>query len=197
MVVLISKYKIEKVCPTAEQAFYHADILKLADDIYVDDAALPVFEKFSTTELKTILNNHNVTYRDTNDIETLCGHVLLLIKELAVDETDCVTLYGQLKREPLPPKIVKLSDAEREKQMGPAFAGRTYEKPAGGSTAVKRPKAGTTTASVWDKCDELLASGLKISDNSLRDACLAWGEEAGINKSTVRTQYGHWKRDNL
>ncbi len=197
MVILLSNYKVVKVCPTAEQAFYHADLLKLPD-YYVDDACLSTYEHFTNEELAKILANHNVnlTYLHKWDREVRLGAVSNAVCALDVDNTPIVALQGKLGHVPEAPQIAKLTHTQREKQMGPANTTRTVQSSTASSTA-KRPKAGSTTAAVWEECDSLFASGSKIEDNSLRDALLAWAEEQGINKSTARTQYGHWKRDKL
>lgn len=198
MVFLLSNLTIVKTCPDADSAFYHADILKLKD-YFVHDVAMSSFDKFTNRELAIILGNHSMN----PDVvakwnrEVRLGSIMNLCNNMDMDDTPIQTLYGKLGHVPLAPQIVPLSNAEREKQMGPANTQRIVQRSASASTAPKRPKPGTTTAAVWDKCDELAEQGKSIEANVLRDAVLAWGEEQGINKSTVRTQYGHWKRDKL
>lgn len=195
MVFLLSNLTIIKVCATEVQAFYHADILKLKE-YFVDEVAMASLAPFSTEELAIILGNHNISCEKW-DREVRIGAILNLCNSMEPDHTEVVALHGKLKREPEAPQIANLTHAEREKQMGAANTTRTVQSSAGSSTAQKRPKPGSTTAMVWDKCDEVFEYCGKLEGNTIRDAVLLWAEGAGVNKSTARTQYGHWKRDKL
>lgn len=55
---------------------------------------------------------------------------------------------------------------------------------------VKRPRTGSITASAWAAYDDMHAKGTDFMEvfNRLKDA--------GMNPSTIRTQYSHWKRFN-
>ena len=60
-----------------------------------------------------------------------------------------------------------------------------------------RPKAGSSTAKVWDIADGVLAAaadGLDLNSKELRTAIIVACEADGINKSTAATQYSKWKR---
>lgn len=198
MVFLMSALRIVKVCPTEYEAFYHADILKL-NEYFVHDVALNSFDTFSDRELALILANHtfNPDVVAKWNREVRVGAVLNVCNNMELDETPIPTLHRTLKRKPLAPQIAILSAAQREKQMGPVNTQPVTQRATGARTSAKRPKAGTTTARVWDKCDQLFSEGKSIPSNELRDELITWGDAEGINKSTVRTQYGHWKRDKL
>lgn len=198
MVFLLSNLTIVKVCADEVQAFYHADILKLKE-YFVHDVAMSSFEVFSTHELGVILCNHN---NDANavakwDREVRLGALLNLCNSIEPDETGVAALHGKLKRAPEAPQIVNLTHAQREKQMGPANTTRTVQNRAGSSTAQKRPKPGSTTARVWDVADAAMEGFSDVNDKQLRDTVVQQCVGEGINISTARTQFGHWKRDKL
>lgn len=56
-----------------------------------------------------------------------------------------------------------------------------------------RPKAGTTTAKVWDIADEEHKKHPKDDIKALRARIMARCEKEGINDSTAATQFGKWK----
>ena len=56
---------------------------------------------------------------------------------------------------------------------------------------VTRPKAGTTTGRVWETADKMSeAAGEPAERKAIMEACVA----LGINKATVSTQLGNWRK---
>lgn len=76
-----------------------------------------------------------------------------------------------------------------------AKAPKPEKQPRAPAAPSERPKAGTTTAKVWDIADALLKTQKgKISDaKSFRAAVINECVEAGINSSTASVQFGKWK----
>lgn len=76
-----------------------------------------------------------------------------------------------------------------------AKAPKPEKQPRAPAAPSERPKAGTTTAKVWDIADALLKTQKgKISDaKSFRTAVINECVEAGINSSTASVQFGKWK----
>lgn len=66
----------------------------------------------------------------------------------------------------------------------------TAEKPAKDNlNGVTRPAAGTKTRRVWDIADEISAS---TGAPALRGDVMKQGEDEGLSKGTIATQYGRW-----
>lgn len=56
---------------------------------------------------------------------------------------------------------------------------------------VSRPKEGTSTGKIWAIVDHLSAAqGSPINRKPVMEAC----EKEGLNKATVATQYGRWRK---
>lgn len=68
---------------------------------------------------------------------------------------------------------------------------RKSEQPT--QNGVTRPKPDTVTGRVWDICDEL---SKKAKAPAVRSDVMKACEEEGINKATVATQYGKWRKFN-
>jgi|TARA_R110000744_G_scaffold17537_2_gene47421 hypothetical protein len=61
------------------------------------------------------------------------------------------------------------------------------------ANGVSRPRDGTVTSRIWIVCDEL--KGLcGVDENPARSKVMEICEAEGINKSTVATQFGKWRR---
>ena len=58
---------------------------------------------------------------------------------------------------------------------------------------VKRPKAGSKCARVWEICDGISAS---LSQPAPVDAVLTAAGAEGLHQTTTRCQYAHWKKFN-
>ena len=54
---------------------------------------------------------------------------------------------------------------------------------------VSRPAAGSKTAQVWDIADKISAENKRPA---LREEVMAAGEQAGLNRGTIATQYARW-----
>lgn len=80
--------------------------------------------------------------------------------------------------------------------VGPETAADSVA-PAAPAKIPGRPKAGSSTAKVWDIADGVLAAaadGLDLTSKELRTTIIEACEAEGINKSTAATQYSKWKR---
>lgn len=196
MVVNTSKMEVVKVCATAEQAYYWADLL-CPSGYHIDDFGLSNFDVFSDTELREIYN-HTLGKQCPQSMmtrEIIIGSLLNIESNLTSTET-VEQLHAMLKRAPNAPKIVPLSPTQQLSQCGNAAnAGNgvptAQRVTGGGSYAVKQPKEGSTTRRVWDQADELAKQFSDIKE--LRSHLIDWGNGQGINPSTVRTQFNHWR----
>ncbi|QQM14099.1 hypothetical protein pVco14_049 [Vibrio phage pVco-14] len=160
---------------------------------HVDECSLSGLEVFSDAELLQIVNNHMDRDYSHAKRDALMGLVLNIAKDIEPVQN---TFAIPADKEHVPYEIPRLSDAQRLAQLGDhtqAGKGTSTAQRSSAPATAKRPKPGTASATIWDKCDELLAaSGFETVKSSL----MVWGQEMGINPSTVRTQYGHWRRFN-
>ena len=199
MLFLISNFKILKVVKTEEQAFYFADLLSAKDDYYINDLTVKGLDGFTDAELRTIHNNHIEDYQAKIEWKrsVLVGAILNIMTEMEVDETPIYQLRAKLKREPLAPKIEPLSDAQRLSLLGDATqAGKgvqSAQRSTASTSGTKRPKPETTSGRIWAQCDLILNA---VGFASVKSDIMDWGVTEDINPSTVRTQYGHWRRFN-
>jgi hypothetical protein len=146
--------------------------------------------------------------------------------ELQVDETPVATLEAAHKHAmqglypthpdrpaPLPPENgptdpewrAMLAEAGHLVPPAPTpgtngAGGRALPTPAhrGTPSPATRPKPGSTTARVWEICDEAMtkAGHTKLDGLNLKDfrvVVMKQCEAEGINDSTAATQYGKWK----
>jgi hypothetical protein len=198
MLFLESGFKILKVVPTAEQAFFHADLLRPNADYYVNDVNSKGLAAFTYSELQQIHDNHITDYKAvpkwSRDI--LEAAVLNIIKKIELDETPIFQLRAKLKRDPESPAITPLTAAQRKADLGEQVVGSDFKTRTAAlprSVNMKRPGDTTASGRIWAKCDDILKeSGFE----NVKENVMLWGVDAGINISTVRTQYGHWRRFN-
>lgn len=61
---------------------------------------------------------------------------------------------------------------------------------------IARPRAGGTSARIWDISDSLSKLNLKNPQVAKRSDVLAAAENENINGATAATQYGRWRRFN-
>ena len=160
---------------------------------HVDECSLNGLEAFSDAELLQIVNNH--TDRDYSHAkrDALMGLVLNIAKDIEPVQN---TFAIPADKERVPYEIPRLSDAQRLAQLGDhtqAGKGTSTAPRSTTPTNSKRPKPGTASAQIWDTCDAILA---KDGFDAVKEAVMVWGKASGINPSTVRTQYGHWRRFN-
>lgn len=198
MIVLIAKGKIQKVVATEEQAFYWADLLAKDVDYYVAELKLGTFKAFTLPELRNMCEAHEVRgFKPDWTYELCAGALLNVAHDMEADTSEVWELRNRLGGDPSNPVVTPLNERQRASLLGdpngtPAPAKRA-QRSAGSATA-GRPKPGTTSASIWDQADALHADVKDIPH--LRGLLIKWGEEQGINPSTVRTQYNHWRRFN-
>lgn len=191
---IIADFKIIGVTADEHRAFYLADMVK-SGWYYVNELSFESFETFSNAELAKIYTlATTIEAPEKWDRETLIGVVYNHINELPVDERTVGELREKLGREPEAPKIVPQTEAQRIAANGDtANAGKGASAPAAATGAVNKayPKPGSTSHGIWTKADELREGESDIK--ALRLAVVAWGEVQGINASTVRTQFNHWR----
>lgn len=194
----MSEFKILKIVSTEEQAFYHADIIVPTSEYYVNDVTSEGLSAFTYTELQQVHDNHITEYSalDKWSRDILEASVLNIMNKIEVDDTPIFKLRAKLKREPIAPSVVPLSDAQRDELLSSVKAnvqGKQRVQALPRSTNMKRPGDATASGRIWAKCDLILK---ELCFMEVKDSVLKWGAEVGINVSTVRTQYGHWKRFN-
>lgn len=80
----------------------------------------------------------------------------------------------------------------REKRAAEPRAEKAPRAAASGGVAPTRPRAGTTTARVWDIADTALQGGAE--GKALRAQIVAACVAEGIDPSTAATQYSKWNR---
>lgn len=198
MLFLIVDFKVLKIVQTTEQAFYWADILAANKDYYVNDLSVGGLKGFTVQELHKIHNNHIKDYKASASWsrDVLVGAVLNIMRDIELDETATYLLNAKLKRKPSEPKIVPLSAAQRLAELGDhtqAGKGVTATQRSTAPANAKRPKPETASGRIWAQCDLILES---VGFNSVKNDIMEWGQLEDINPSTVRTQYGHWRRFN-
>ncbi|USL90010.1 hypothetical protein [Vibrio phage vB_VpaS_CHI] len=160
---------------------------------HVDECSLNGLEIFSDGELLQIVNNHSDHNYSHAKRDALIGLVLNIAKDIEPVQN---TFAIPADKERVPYEIPRLSDAQRLAQLGDhtqAGKGTSTVTRSTTPTNSKRPKPGTASAQIWDTCDAILA---KDGFDAVKEAVMVWGKASGINPSTVRTQYGHWRRFN-
>ncbi|CAM0072394.1 hypothetical protein VPHK251G3_0045 [Vibrio phage K251 g3] len=160
---------------------------------HVDECSLSGLEVFTDAELLAIVSNHMDGNYSTAKREALLGLVLKVAKEMEPIQN---MFAIPVDKERVPYEIATLSHTQRVAQLGDhtqAGKGVCTAQRSSAPANAKRPKPGTASAQIWDTCDEILA---KDSFSAVKDAVMVWGKASGINPSTVRTQYGHWRRFN-
>lgn len=160
---------------------------------HVDECSLSGLEVFSDAELLQIVSNHMERDYSHAKRDALMGLVLNIAKDIQPVQN---MFAIPANKEHVPYQIPRLSDAQRLAQLGDhTQAGKGVSTATRSTTPAnaKRPKPGTASAQIWDTCDAILA---KDGFDAVKDAVMVWGKACGINPSTVRTQYGHWRRFN-
>lgn len=76
--------------------------------------------------------------------------------------------------------------AEKERKAAEREANRMPEQ-----NDVRMPKPGTSTRAVWDICDKISQT---LKQAAPRAQVIEAGEEAGINRHTILTQYNRWRK---
>lgn len=155
---------------------------------YVNSVSFEALETFTEAELRFAVEKHYKGDYSSASLDALQGLALKLLKELP-----CVPASSEASSSPYEIPTVSankqlqdLGDYGLAKQAQPRLAQRTR---ANSAAPAKRPREGTASFAIWEKCDDLKSS---VGLDQVKSLVLEWGEQQGLNKSTVRTQYGHW-----
>lgn len=171
-----------KATNTVEQSEYWAEILAPTCDTRITDVSGKAFSVYTQLELRMLyFNTVGEQVPDRFDYSKLIQGLKHLANELIVDDTSVSELEAKLGRK------VKTPDPTPVKECGrkPVIGGGQ------GSTEVKRPKEGSTTAKVWEICDAMYADRGEIP---VRKDVLLSCETHGISTATASTQYSKWKK---
>lgn len=198
MLFLFVDCKILKIVESEAQAFYWADLLAPKSDYYVNEVSVAGLQGFTDVELRKIHDNHSDGIKASSSWsrEALIGSVLKVMNNIEADQTAEYLLNGKLGGKYSDPKIEPVSATQQLKNCGDvtqAGKGVVSTTTRTASTTAKRPKPGTASARIWDKCDEIReVKGFEFVKTGVAE----WGDTQGINPSTERTQFGHWRRFN-
>lgn len=163
---------------------YWADILIPKKDFYIGGEAKRDFSVFTRMELKMIYNKAAGEAHRSEDYQKLIVAVYEIGQRMEPDDTTIGPLVKKLGK-PLSEPSVK---PQKEKRA---------VKPS--SAQPTRPRAGTTTARVWEIADELLRGdpGIDFESKAFRQHVIDTCGSETINPSTAATQFAKWKRDHL
>lgn len=188
-VINLDKLELVSVTGSKEQAFYLADILCKKSNYHVDEFNLDGFKTFSTFELRKLFESyHGHQPPESWDQLTLIGSLLNLEDNL-INNDSVEGLHKVLKRAPKPPKIANVRPLQDASVFSVIKPWCRDDKP----TQAKQgyPKPGTTSSEIWLACDQLLD---ELNETPVSAQVVARMKDTGFNVSTIRTQYGHWKR---
>lgn len=195
MFFLLVNDKFIKVTQSVEQALYHADILAPNDDYYVNEVHMGSFKNFTGTELRRIHDSHIDHYKASPDWnrEILVGSIMNILNGLRPDPATVEELHAKLGRAPIiaaTPPSQRSAASDLGGRCNPTAASTPRAQRSTSAPSGNRPKEGTTSALVWGVADSLNKGSGTVCSNDL----LAHPDLAGINGSTVRTQFSHWRR---
>lgn len=174
--------QIVALCDTEVQAYYLADLKIPKHDYLVDDLSVSSLSRFGEYELHCICLNHNLPVSANSSKLAMIG-LLMGMKDL-YDPRTVEQLHKALGRAPSTPSLQAVP------KPAPAAPRATTAAPRASSTP-GRPKPGTTTARVWDFCDEFYKrNGGKPSRADLV------GGLPDVNPSTLSVQFSHWRSSN-
>lgn len=190
MLIDLDNLKLLKVVPTEKQANYWADILLPTGSYYLNDltlSALRTFSKWELGQLYTRTTNKEIPPR-CDTVEMLSGLILNLKDEL-LDDTDCLSLYAILKREPTLPSVSVMA---REK-VAKVSATRAPTSKTG-----ERTKNSGQREIIFEAADQKWASLGKPIDLSLirkmRIELMNELEQLGVKRTTASTTLGAWQK---
>jgi len=186
----LDNLKLLKVVPSEKQAFYWADILLPSGSYYVNDFTMSTLRGFSVWELGEI-------YKQTSGkdippkcdtVDMLCG-LILNLKDQLLDETECVSLYATLKREPSLPSV---SVMPREK-----VAKVSTTRPASGNSGERTKNSGQREI-IFEAAEQKWESMGKPTDLSvirkMRIELMNELEALGVKRTTASTTLGAWQK---
>lgn len=176
------KMVILKAAPTVEQLEFWEELLAPEDNCYICGTGGTAFSVYTHLELRMLFSNMRGRDPGEREYSELVKMARLLADEATVDDTPVETLRQRLGRD-LPPVDNRPAP---EKGRGPKKTPGHKD-----SGPPSRPKAGSTTAKVWDIADQMAEQAGGMPDrNDVIKACT----DQGINPATASTQYGKWKR---
>lgn len=185
MLINLDSFKILKVVPTETQAFYWADILLPTGSYYVNDISMLVLQSFSVQELTKLYVNttgKQVPPRCENS-EMLCGLILNLKAEL-LDETDTVSLYAKLKREPSMP-VASIPIAEKDPVNRCTIGTRT-------KNSGQREVIFAAANAKWNEMGNPTDMGVI---RKMRIDLMNELEAQGVKRTTASTTLGAWQKE--
>jgi len=191
MPILIDCEKLTfvKAAKTVEQLQYWADILCPDSDYLIADTQKKVYAAFTEMELKILYGNtimQDMRHIIPSSYNKLLNEVVKLGEGIEEDETE----LSDLKK-----KLGKALSSPFPLNKPTQISGGSPTKPKAPPSVGKRPKAGTSTAKVWDIADEMMAGdpGLGIDSKDFRKCVIEECVKEGLNPSTASTQFGKWK----
>lgn len=184
MLMLIANLRILKVAPTAEQLFYHADILVPHCDYYVNDVAMGSFQGFTDGELREMLGQYVSYNLEKSTRQMLIGGLLNAIDEIEVDDTDLASLRIKLGREYSTPT---LSDIP------------TTSSPAKSRTASTGKRISGQRELIFEHAEKAWEALGKPKDLSvirkMRIEIMNELEAIGVKRTTASTTLGAWQKE--
>lgn len=164
-----------------KSAEYLAELKCPNDPFYICGDEKRWFAKFTLMELGLMykgLVGSKLNITDYPKALALVHEYVCDLKEWDQSESELRVALGR-DLEPTSPLPVKERATRSPSPRAPG------EKP-----KYTRPKEGTTTAKVWDICDQLMA---ELGEIPTRPEAIQRCVEMEINAATASTQYGKWK----